>query len=186
MIVSGPSGAGKGTLIEAVLPRFDELDVAVSATTRPMRQGERDGREYHFMTRDDFERRVAAGEFLEHVTYAGNLYGTPEWEVERRLAAGHSVILEIELIGARAVRRRLPDAVAVFIAPPSMDELSRRLRDRGTEDEADIARRLEVGRTELEAMAEFDHVIVNEDRERAADRLADVVAEVTGAVARAR
>lgn len=180
IIVSGPSGAGKGTLIEAVLPRFPLLDVAVSATTRAMRPGEVDGVEYHFLSREDFERRVAAGEFLEHVTYAGNLYGTLAWEVERRLDMGHSVILEIELIGARAVRRRLPDAITVFIAPPSMEELSRRLRDRGTEDEADIAKRLEVGRIELESMTEFDHVIINQDREVAAERLADVVAQVTG------
>ena len=169
-----------------MLPRFPALDVAVSATTRPRREGEVEGVDYHFLGRDDFERRVAAGEFLEHVTYAGNLYGTLASEVDRRLAQGRSVILEIELIGARAVRRRLPDAVAVFIAPPSMEELARRLRDRGTEDEEDIARRLAAGETELAAMAEFDRVIVNQDREAAAAALADYVAEVTGAGARAR
>lgn len=153
--------------------------MAVSATTRPRRQGEVDGREYHFLTPDEFERRVSAGHFLEHVGYAGNRYGTLAEEVERRVAAGRSVVLEIELEGARAVRARLPEAVAIFIAPPSMDELARRLRDRGTEDEEDIARRLEVGRNEIEAMAEFDEVIVNDDVEHAADALAAVVERAT-------
>jgi guanylate kinase len=182
IIVSGPSGAGKGTLIEAVLRRFPELSVAVSATTRPMRPGEVDGREYHFLVPDEFERRVAAGAFLEHVTYAGNRYGTLAEEVEGRVAAGRSVLLEIELEGARAVRQRLPESVAVFIAPPSMDELGRRLRDRGTEDEADIARRLEVGRAEIAAIEEFDEIIVNADVPTAAAELAMVVERATGAV----
>ena len=180
IIVSGPSGAGKGTLIESLVERFPDLDVAVSATTRARRPGEVDGVDYHFLSPAEFARRVDAGEFLEHVGYAGNRYGTLAVEVDRRISAGKSVVLEIELLGAREVRRRLPDSVAVFIAPPSMDELARRLRDRGTEDAGDIARRLEVGRVELEAMAEFDHRIVNEDRSRAADELVEVVAGATG------
>lgn len=181
IIVSGPSGAGKGTLIEAILRRFPKLEVAVSATTRPRRPGEKDGREYHFLTPDEFDRRVRAGDFLEHVEYAGNRYGTLAGEVEKRVSAGSSVVLEIELIGARAVRERLPDAAAVFIAPPSMDELARRLRDRGTEDEADIERRLEASRNEIAAIEEFDAIIVNADVETAADELAEVVAQATGA-----
>jgi guanylate kinase len=180
VVVSGPSGAGKGTLIEAILARFPDLDLAISATTRPMRPGEAHGRDYYFLPPEEFERRVRRGEFLEHVTYAGNRYGTLASEVERRLAAGRSVVLEIELEGARAVRRRLPDAVAVFIAPPSLEELARRLRTRGTEDEEDIARRLEVGRNEIEAMAEFDYHIVNDDRDAAADELARIVETETG------
>jgi guanylate kinase len=180
IIVSGPSGAGKGTLIEAILRRFDDLEVAVSATTRAMRPGEQDGREYHFLSPEEFDRRVAAGAFLEHVAYAGNRYGTLADEVQRRVVAGRSVVLEIELEGARAVRDRLPEAVAVFIAPPSMDELARRLRDRGTEDEANIAKRLEVGQSEIQAVEEFDAVIVNADVSTAAAELAEVVARETG------
>lgn len=182
IIVSGPSGAGKGTLIEAILRRFPKLEVAVSATTRPRRPGEVDGREYHFLSPDEFERRVRSGDFLEHVSYAGNRYGTLAGEVERRVSSGASVVLEIELVGARAVRRRLPEAAAVFIAPPSMDELARRLRDRGTEDEADIEKRLEASRNEIAAIEEFDAIIVNADVDTAADELAAVVAQATGAV----
>jgi guanylate kinase len=182
IIVSGPSGAGKGTLIEAILPRFPTLEVAVSATTRPRRPGEKDGREYHFLSPEEFDRRVQAGDFLEHVSYAGNRYGTLADEVEKRVSSGFSVVLEIELVGARAVRKRLPGAAAVFIAPPSMDELARRLRDRGTEDEADIEKRLEASRNEIAAIEEFDAIIVNTDIDTAADELATVVARATGAV----
>lgn len=182
IIVSGPSGAGKGTLIEAILRRFPDLEVAVSATTRAMRPGEVDGREYHFLEPAEFERRVAVGDFLEHVGYAGNRYGTLADEVQRRVSAGRSVVLEIELKGARAVRERLPDSLAVFIAPPSMDELARRLRDRGTEDEADIVKRLEAGRGEIAAIEEFDEIIVNADVDTAAAELAAVVERETGAV----
>lgn len=169
-------------MIEAILHRFPDLEVAVSATTRPRRRGEVDGREYHFLSAEEFARRVEAGDFLEHVSYAGNRYGTLAREVEHRVAAGRSVVLEIELEGARAVRARLPESVAIFIAPPSMDELGRRLRDRGTEDEADIARRLELGRTEIAAIEEFDELIVNDDVESAAAALAGVIARETGAV----
>ncbi len=155
-----------------MLPRFPELSVAVSATTRPMRPGEVDGLDYHFLTPEEFERRVAAGEFLEHVTYAGNRYGTLRSEIDRRLAEGRSVVLEIELKGARAVRKLLPDAVSIFVAPPSMAELARRLERRATEDRADIAARLAAGREELEAMGEFDHRVVNDDVERAVEEMA--------------
>jgi guanylate kinase len=178
-VVSGPSGAGKGTLIEGVLPRFPHLTVAVSATTRAMRPGEADGIDYHFLSPAEFERRVEGGEFLEHVSYAGNRYGTLRSEIEHRLAAGRSVVVEIELQGARAVRRMLPEAVSIFVAPPSQAELARRLERRATEDRADIARRLEVGREELEAMDEFDHRIVNDDVRRAVEELAQVVAAAT-------
>jgi guanylate kinase len=158
-----------------VLPRFPELTVAVSATTRPMRPGEADGVDYHFLTPQEFERRVAAGEFLEFVTYAGNRYGTLRSEIERRLAEGRSVVVEIELKGARAVRALLPDAVSIFVAPPSMAELARRLERRATEDRTDIAARLAAGRVELEAIGEFDHRVVNEDVARAVEEMARLV-----------
>jgi guanylate kinase len=149
--------------------------VAVSATTRPARPDEHDGVDYHFLSDAEFERRVQAGEFLEHVTYAGNRYGTLRSEVEQNLAAGRSVVVEIELQGARAIRRMLPDAVSVFIAPPSLAELRDRLNRRATEDDDGIEQRMAAGRMELEAMEEFDHRIVNRDVRSAVEELASVV-----------
>jgi len=149
--------------------------MAVSATTRAPRPGEADGREYHFMTREVFAREVAEGGFLEWVEYSGGLYGTLRREVEQKLAAGDDVLLEIELRGARAVRRAMPEAVLVFIAPPSLDELARRLVGRGTESDEAVAWRLEIAATEVAAAAEFDHVVVNDDAERAAAELAEII-----------
>jgi guanylate kinase len=178
--VSGPSGAGKGTLIERILPRFPAVRVAVSATTRRRRPGEIDGVDYHFLSSGEFERRVAQGAFLEHVEYAGNRYGTLRSEVDRILAEGSSPLVEIELAGARAVRRDVPGAASIFIAPPSLAELARRLEHRATDTEGEIAARLETSRVELEAMGEFDRVIVNDDVEAAAGELAEALAELTG------
>ena len=155
--------------------------MAVSATTRARRAGEREGVDYHFMSPEAFERGVRAGDFLEHVSYAGNRYGTLRAEVDGTLAAGRSVVLEIELTGARAVRRALPDAVSIFIAPPSMAELARRLERRATEDRFEVAERLEAGRQELEAMHEFDFAIVNDEVETAVAELAAVIDACTRA-----
>jgi guanylate kinase len=152
----------------------------VSATTRRSRPGEVDGVEYHFLSPEEFERRVGDGDFLEHVEYAGNRYGTLRSEIERILAKGSSPLVEIELAGARAVRRDVPEAASIFIAPPSLAELGRRLERHATDTEGEIAARLASSRVELEAMGEFDHVIVNEDVEAAAQELADTIAEVTG------
>jgi guanylate kinase len=152
----------------------------VSATTRRRRPGEVDGVEYHFLSPEEFERRVGDGDFLEHVEYAGNRYGTLRSEIERILAKGSSPLVEIELAGARAVRSDVPEAASIFIAPPSLAELGRRLERRATDTEGEIAARLASSRVELEAMGEFDHVIVNEDVEAAAQELADTIAEVTG------
>ena len=174
-MISGPSGAGKGTVIALVRQRLDHVATSVSATTRLPRPGEEDGREYHFLDRDAFTAAVAAGDFLEWVEYSGNLYGTLRREVERRLAAGDDVILEIELVGARAVRAATPEAIAVFIAPPSMSELAERLRGRGTETAEAIARRLSRAETEVAAAQEFDHVVVNDDAARAADEVAAII-----------
>jgi len=140
-----------------------------------MRPGEVDGVDYHFLTTEEFARRVEAGEFLEHVVYAGNHYGTLRSEVERQLAGGRSVALEIELRGARAVREALRDAVSVFIEPPSLDELVRRLRTRNTEGDDAIDARLAESRIELQAMEEFDHRVLNDDVARATDELAAIV-----------
>jgi guanylate kinase len=172
-VITGPSGVGKGTLISELCRQFPNLRLSVSATTRPPRSGERHGREYHFLTPDDFERRVGAGEFLEHAEYAGNRYGTLSSEVERG-----PVVLEIEVQGARQVREALPDAVQVFIAPPSVEALRERLVARGTDSPEGIRRRLEVAEEELEAQHEFQHVVVNDDLGRAAAELSDLVATI--------
>ncbi len=145
-----------------------------------MRPGEVQGEDYYFMSPDAFARAVAAGEFLEHVEYAGNRYGTLRSEVQAHLAAGRSVVVEIELEGARVIRTMLPDAVTVFIAPPSMSELARRLEDRNTDSAGEIAARLEVSKRELAAMGEFDHRVVNDDLDTATDALADVIAGEIG------
>jgi guanylate kinase len=148
---------------------------SVSATTRPPRPGEVDGREYYFLDEPAFRAAVDAGDFLEWVEYSGNLYGTLRSDVERKIAAGDDVILEIELIGARAVRAALPEVVSVFIAPPSMAELADRLRGRGTETAAAIAKRLHRAEAEVAAAEEFDHVVVNDDAGRAADEVVAII-----------
>jgi guanylate kinase len=155
--------------------RLDHVVTSVSATTRASRPGEVDGREYHFLSEAAFRAAVAKGDFLEWVEYSGNLYGTLRSEVEAKLADGDDVILEIELTGARAVRTAMPEATAVFIAPPSMAELAVRLRGRRTETAAAIARRLERAETEVAAAEEFDHVVVNDDAGRAADEVAVII-----------
>jgi guanylate kinase len=149
---------------------------SVSATTRGPRPGESDGREYYFMDEPAFRAAIDAGDFLEWVEYSGNLYGTLRSDVERKVAAGDDVILEIELIGARAVRKTMPQAISVFIAPPSMAELAERLRGRGTETAAAIAKRLHRAEAEVAAAEEFDHVVVNDDAGRAADEVAAIIA----------
>jgi len=154
--------------------------VAISATTRTQRPGERDGVEYHFMRPEEFSAAVSAGEFLEHVEYAGNRYGTLRREIDRHLNGGHSVIVEIELEGARSIKRMLPDAVTIFIAPPSMDELARRLTDRRTDSDDEIAARLSVGEREIAAMEEFDRHVINDDVARASGDLIGIIADVTG------
>jgi guanylate kinase len=148
---------------------------SVSATTRAPRPGEADGREYHFLDESAFRAAVASGDFLEWVEYSGNLYGTLRSEVEAKLRAGDDVILEIELIGARAVRETMPEAISVFIAPPSMAELAERLRGRGTETAAAIAKRLHRAETEVAAAEEFDHVVLNDEAGRAADEVAAII-----------
>jgi guanylate kinase len=156
-----------------LIERVPGLCLSVSATTRTPRAGEVDGRDYHFLTEREFERRLAAGEFLEHARYAGNWYGTPRSELDRDCRA---LVLEIELQGARQVKEAVPDAVRVFVAPPSMEALRTRLVGRGTEDPERIAARLEVAEAELRARDEFEYQIVNDDLERAVQELASLVA----------
>jgi guanylate kinase len=174
-VITGPSGVGKGTLIRALLGRVPELELSVSATTRAPRPGERDGIDYHFLTREQFDAHVAAGDFLEHASYSGNRYGTLRSELERRLLAGVPVVLEIEVQGARQVRSAMPEAVAVFIAPPSPDALRVRLLGRGTDAPDQIDMRLRTAEQELEARKEFAHVVVNDEVETATDELEAIV-----------
>ena len=174
-VITGPSGVGKGTLIRGVLEQVPELELSTSATTRPPREGERDGIDYHFMTPQEFEAHVAAGDFIEHAEYSGNRYGTLRSELDRRLGAGVPVALEIEVQGARQVRAAMPEAVAVFIAPPSREALRARLVGRGTDPPDQVEDRMRTAERELEAQPEFAHVVVNDRLEQATDELVEIV-----------
>jgi guanylate kinase len=180
-VITGPSGVGKGTLIRTLVERIPELELAVSATTREPRPGEEDGVAYHFLGDDDFERRVQAGDFVEHASYSGRRYGTLRSELERRTRDGAPVVLEIELQGARQIAESMPEAVRIFVAPPSAEALRTRLIGRGTDDSEQVEARLRTAAEELRAQREFPHVVIN-------DRLDDAVAAleevVRGALAR--
>jgi len=176
-VITGPSGVGKGTLIRGLMERLPELELSVSATTRGPRPGEQDGVEYHFLPREEFDRKVKDGEFVEHADYAGRSYGTLRSELEERVRAGTPVVLEIEVQGARQVRASVPEAVQVFIAPPSLEELRTRLLRRGTDDPEEVERRLRVAAEELEAQPEFAHVVVNDRLQDALEQLTTVVAD---------
>lgn len=174
-VITGPSGVGKGTLISRLLQRVPDLELSVSATTRAPREGEVDGRDYHFLSSEEFDRHIRDEDFLEFATYSGNRYGTLRSEVERRLSAGRSVVLEIEVQGARQVRAAMRESVQVFIAPPDPTVLRQRLLGRGTDSPGAIDSRLEVAEQELAAQDEFRHRVVNDDRDRAAAELEEIV-----------
>jgi guanylate kinase len=163
VVLSSPSGGGKTTIAQRIVTEREDAGYSVSATTRPARPGEQDGREYHFLAPEEFERRVESGEFLEHAEYNGNRYGTLEQEVRRVTQNGHHVLLDIEVVGARLVRERFPEAVLIFVVPPSGRVLAERLRGRGTESEAVIAARLERAIEELAAAVEYDYIVVNDE-----------------------
>ena len=184
-VVTGPSGAGKGTLIRALIERRDDLEVAISATTRPQRPGEEDGHDYYFLTEEEFLGRIQAGDFLEHVVYvSGQRYGTLRSEVARIHAAGQSVVRELETKGARAVRDAESSAVTIFIAPPSFAELERRLRERATESSGEIDERLELAQEQMREADDFDYVVMNDDVQRAVTELDGIVTREAADVGR--
>ncbi|GAA0273815.1 guanylate kinase [Cryptosporangium japonicum] len=174
-VLSGPSGVGKGSVVAEIRRHHPSVWLSVSVTTRAPRPGEEHGKQYYFVSRDEYDAMVAAGELLEHAEFAGNGYGTPRHAVEERLAAGRPALLEIELQGARQVRAAMPEAQFVFLAPPSWDELVRRLVGRGTEDEDTIRRRLDAAVVELAAEKEFDVTIVNDNVGQAATELVELL-----------
>lgn len=173
-IISSPSGGGKGTLIRCVLENVPKIGYSVSFTTREAREGEIDGTHYHFVTRDQFEDRISAGEFLEYALVHGNWYGTSKAQIESETAAGKDIILEIDVQGAEQIKEKMPAAVSVFILPPSYQVLKDRLEGRNTEDEKTLALRLKNARGEVERYTEFDYVIINDEIEKAWKELAAV------------
>lgn len=174
-IVSGPSGAGKGTLVKAVLGRVPDIWVSVSATTRAPRPGEQEGRAYFFLTPEEFDRRMRAGEFLEWAEVHGSRYGTLRGPAERRIRAGMQVVLEIDPQGARQVMEQMPDAVLIFVKTPTWDELRQRLEGRGSETKEQIEQRLLTAEKELGLVGEYHHVVINDDVARAAEELAGII-----------
>jgi guanylate kinase len=180
VVITGPSGVGKGTLIRSLRERMPSLQLSISATTRLPRPGETQGVDYHFMSDAEFEHHVRDGDFVEHADYAGARYGTLRSELQTRMASGAPVLLEIEVQGARQVRETMPEAVQVFIAPPSLEALRARLVGRGTDEPEQVEARLRTAERELAAQDEFACVVVNDRLEEAVDALASVVGEATG------
>lgn len=175
-VISAPSGAGKTSLVKALLQRLPDLRVSTSHTTRPSRPNEKDGREYFFVSVDEFQQMVGRGEFLEHAQVFDNFYGTSQGQLREKLAAGHDVILEIDWQGARQVRKALPGCCTIFILPPSLPALTARLNGRGTDSAAVIARRLADAVDDMSHWEEFDCVVVNDNFDQAVDELARIVA----------
>jgi guanylate kinase len=184
VVLSSPSGGGKTSIARQLLAARPDVGYSVSATTRPPRSGEQDGRDYHFLSRNEFERRVAAGEFVEHAAYGGNLYGTLRAEIERIFAARKHAVLDIEVEGARQIRQTVPGAVRVFVLPPSGGELIRRLEARRTEDRATLRRRLDRADEELAAVGEYDYAIVNDNLDHAVARVSAILDAETKRVPR--
>ena len=175
LVLSGPSGVGKSTVIGYLMEMRGNMEFSVSATTRAPRPGEVDGREYFFVTRERFDEMVEQGELLEHATFVGNSYGTPKSQVIHRLEQGITVVLDIEVQGAAKVKALMPEAVTVFLAPPSLEALEARLRGRGTETEEKILSRLETARRELLLAPTYDYTVINDDPVRAAEELRDIL-----------
>ena len=175
IVVSGPSGVGKGTVVKTLMDRDPRVRLSVSATTRPKRPSETDGVQYHFVTHEEFERMIAEDQFLEHAQYVGNRYGTPEKAVDEMLEQGFDVLLEIEVQGGVQVMNRRPDAITIFIAAPSFEELARRLRGRGDTDEEKVQMRLQQARMEYLVAPQYQFIVVNDDLEDAVDDVQSIL-----------
>ena len=175
IVISGPSGVGKGTVVKTLMDRDPRVRLSVSATTRPMRPSETEGVQYHFVSHEEFERMIAADAFLEHAQYVGNRYGTPEKAVDEMLQQGFDVVLEIEVQGGVQVMNRRPDAITIFIAAPSFEELARRLRGRGDTDEEKVQMRLQQARMEYLVAPQYQYIVVNDDLEDAVDDVQSIL-----------
>ena len=175
LLFSGPSGVGKDTVLDIVLNKDKNLQKSVSLTTREIRENEVDGKDYHFISMEEFENMISQGQVLEFAKYGSNLYGTPKAPVDKWLSEGKTVILKIEVQGASKIKELYPDSVAIFILPPSMKELENRLRSRGTENEDDIKKRLDIAREEVKRSKDYDFIVINDDLESASDNVLSIV-----------
>lgn len=175
VLFSGPSGVGKDTVLEVVLNKDNTLQRSISLTTRDIRENEIDGRDYYFISKDLFNNMVENGDVLEFAQYGENLYGTPKAPVDKWLAEGKTVILKIEVQGAQKIKELYPDAVGIFVLPPSMDELENRLRSRGTENEEDIQKRLEIAKNEVEKSVDYDYTVINDDLDSASNDVLRII-----------
>ena len=175
VLFSGPSGVGKDTVLEVVLNKNKDLQKSISLTTREIRDNEIDGKDYYFITQDAFDDMIKNNEVLEFAQYGKNFYGTPKAPIDKWLDEGKTIILKIEVQGAKKIKELYPDAVGIFIMPPSMDELEKRLRFRGTESEEDIKRRLDIAKSEIEKSVDYDYLVVNDEIDLASDNVLDIV-----------
>jgi len=184
IVVSGFSGAGKGTIMKALLERYDNYALSISATTRNPRPGEEEGKAYFFKTTEEFEKMIAKDDLIEYAMYVGNYYGTPKAYVEEQLRAGKDVILEIEIQGAMKIKEKIPEALLVFVTPPTVEELERRLTGRGTETAQVIADRLARASEEAEGMGQYDYILVNDTVEECVDHLHQIIVSEHSRVSR--
>ncbi len=175
ILFSGPSGVGKDTVLDVVLNKNKDLQKSISLTTRDIRENETDGKDYYFISVPEFERMIANGEVLEYAQYGSNLYGTPKGPVDKWLSEGKTVVLKIEVQGAENIKKLYPDSVGIFLLPPSMDVLENRLRSRGTEDEEDVKKRLEIAQNEMQKSKNYDYFVINEDVDCASDDVLAII-----------
>ncbi len=175
ILFSGPSGVGKDTVLDVVLNKNKDLQKSISLTTRGIRENETDGKDYYFISAEDFEKMIADGEVLEYAKYGSNLYGTPKGPVDKWLSEGKTVVLKIEVQGAENIKKLYPDSVGIFLLPPSMEVLESRLRSRGTEEEADVKKRLEIAQDEMRKSKMYDYFVINEDIDCASDDVLTII-----------